>query len=664
MAGAHREKRSRRSEAPGDEQPAKKLKSAPGVAVQSGSAAQSAAQKTRRKVGAALYDFPSDWDEEEEAPPKLPPKKRTCQPGTKNKGQGVASKADAWKALPSQKSNEEVQDFIRVTTQPSQAGHVHEESDSIMDQLVARITDFNDLHSSPPSPPAIVNSSPQELDEEEEMPENEDEGNGSDDGELHREEQVDQSDSDFQHDNNTDDEGSGEDAHAAATAFQAQLADEDASEEFLSLVRSKVAASLAASQYFLESLEQVLRTEHELLAYQTGGVGGEKQGYYSPLNTFAKSLCERENPEPNDFAVVRQLDKILGDLRELRTLDQLIDNKYHILAKHHASRASNHRKCQDAILLAFDSIDFKGSNDTRKMGREAIEKARKAQENARRRNLKITSELQRRVSDAQQGRKSLAASSSSARRTTTSSAARISLPSLHEEKIRKAEKRVERRNQQITAELQRRVYEAKQAQQLRKSLVASSSSARRTTTSTTTSTARTSISSVGYLDARSDEEDARKSEEQVEIWNHDVASELQANLVEAEQEQRQRDLMASYLERHTSHISVSSDDASEADVEVIVVEGFGERGKPRPEMGIEDSDMWEYDRPWRNEETDAVIEGMERFTRADRWKRIKLAYPQTLRYRREEDILARAIEMRNMLEESGELPIAVWWYGF
>jgi len=116
------------------------------------------------------------------------------------------------------------------------------------------------------------------------------------------------------------------------------------------------------------------------------------------------------------------------------------------------------------------------------------------------------------------------------------------------------------------------------------------------------------------------------------------------------------------------HAIDSTTRSSSADVEVVHVEGFGER-RNRTELEGEDDDVDDYgvlkDRPWSDEETTAVVLGMDKFRGgADRWHQIKLEHPQVLRRRTSTDCLEKAIEIRRVVRDELGIRLGSKWTNF
>jgi hypothetical protein len=579
----------------------KKQKAAPRVVI----------RQRIKKVGATQYDDPSPWDEEEE--PKPPSKTRGRTAATRSKNKAPGKKTTVQKKMGD--SSPETQDVIRVATVkmsehqektvPSHKFTTEEDGNSIHVRNSAETslgggTD-NEREESPLAERSLlmdgVMSSftdlqlpqqPQAVEPEEEVHEDEVHEDAVYEGEVPEEEvhkpddsydldyvpkapeELDSHESEEKdHEEDIDSQrqnapsppppghrGPGRKSFAAAQQFHNELRDEGASDfsddcgdlpDSLPAIQSKIVDSLNGTQDYLKALNQLLKQQITLLDIQTQTT--REPGYYQHLETVLSSLAGGKYPPATETTVLRQLNKILGQIQELRKSDQLIEKNHQRLARRHGRKLANHRKCEDAILKAFDEKRFSGSNDprTQKAAKDA-EKVRKGEQRVERRNREIDEGIKRiteaREVQRQNERFSLAAPQ---RRPGTSSAARTF-------EWRPAEA------------VQR---ESMAWQQLQREPVASSYSTPRRV-SNPTSTARTSFSSV-------------------------------------------------------------------PDVERVAVEGFGERGRARPPVDEEDSEVWEYYRPWGQEESDVVIKGMERFDHLDldRWAKIKAAYPDVLRNRRE-----------------------------
>jgi hypothetical protein len=632
-------------------QPVKKQKAAPRVVIRS----------KIKKVGAAQYDHPSSWDEEEV--PKPPPKKRGQTFAPKNKKKAPAKKAAVAKEM--RDSSPESQDVIRVAppkmiqhqkeTMPSpkrdtkeegKFSHVRnsieksgeDETDGereespiaeqslLMDGLVSSFTDSRNLQS-PQPPPAVE---PEDGADKEEVHEPDDSDDpdyvskGLGEATNDESENEDHEDDTASHYKNTPSSppgspgrrGPGRKSFAAAQQFHDELREEGASDfsddpddlpEELSAIKSKIVDSFNGRQNYLTTLDRLLEQQNTLLDIQTQTA--HEPGYYQHLATVLSSLQEGKYPPETEALVLGQLNKVLGRIQELRDGDQRIEIKHQRLARRHGRKLANHRKCEDAILKAFDKKRFSGSNDPR---------SQKAAEDA--------------------------------------------------EKARKIEQRVEKRNREIAAGVERRLAQAREVQREKERLFMDASQRRRVTSSTVPF-ARTFMSSVfrNHVDPR------RTTDEWAQRRKRAIAEQLEWRVAEAAPREsmapqlRQRESVVSSYSAPNPTPTARTSLLNVPDVaERVVVEGFGERGRARPPVDEEDSEVWEYDRPWSQEESDVVIEGMERFDHRDlkRWAKIKAAYPDVLRYRREEDIVARAIEMRTVLEEAAEIPLTEWWYGF
>ncbi|KAI5849730.1 hypothetical protein BZA05DRAFT_454582 [Tricharina praecox] len=122
---------------------------------------------------------------------------------------------------------------------------------------------------------------------------------------------------------------------------------------------------------------------------------------------------------------------------------------------------------------------------------------------------------------------------------------------------------------------------------------------------------------------------------------------------------------ASAERRHTLDSTTRS---SSAEVEVVHVEGFGER-RNKAEVELEEEDVDDYgvlkDRPWSEEETTAVVMGMDKFRAGeDRWNQIKLEHPQVLRRRTPADCLEKAIEIRRVVRDELGIRLGSKWENF
>jgi len=60
------------------------------------------------------------------------------------------------------------------------------------------------------------------------------------------------------------------------------------------------------------------------------------------------------------------------------------------------------------------------------------------------------------------------------------------------------------------------------------------------------------------------------------------------------------------------------------------------------------------ERPWTDEEFNAIFEGMGKHRGKDRWHQIMLDNPQVLRYRTADDCRERAIDIKTVLQEKGD----------
>jgi hypothetical protein len=97
---------------------------------------------------------------------------------------------------------------------------------------------------------------------------------------------------------------------------------------------------------------------------------------------------------------------------------------------------------------------------------------------------------------------------------------------------------------------------------------------------------------------------------------------------------------------------------SSPEVERVVVEAFGTRRKPGNSAADE---MVLEDRPWTDEETAALIRGMEKYQGDQRFRLIRQNWREMLSGRSEGDMRVKATEIRMMFVEGG-VHLEDWWY--
>jgi len=143
--------------------------------------------------------------------------------------------------------------------------------------------------------------------------------------------------------------------------------------------------------------------------------------------------------------------------------------------------------------------------------------------------------------------------------------------------------------------------------------------------------------------------------------NRWVFAQVHARLRQLEDIERRR---SQKLESRHQTID-STTRSSSADVEVVRVEGFGER-RSKAELEEDEDDYGVLkDRPWSEEETAAVVMGMEKFREpADRWLQIKLEHPEVLRRRTPADCLDKAIEIRRVVKDEMGMRLGSTWENF
>ena len=217
-------------------------------------------------------------------------------------------------------------------------------------------------------------------------------------------------------------------SYAAAAQFHEELQEEGASDfgdDFVNLPQplpflyQKLLASTKGAQAYRKKVNDLSNFQSKLAKLQCcQDDEDENKGYFYILDDIANTFLEGGFDEDDEAILFPQLDKVLGQLRELQQSDAQIEADHRRLARRHAIRASNHRKCADAIRLAFKRVGYKGLNSwlTSKEGKE-----RRRMEIAEKRNKMISDQLDRRIAvierEEQQREKKYRSASSSARNT-------------------------------------------------------------------------------------------------------------------------------------------------------------------------------------------------------------------------------------------------------
>ncbi|KAF8246800.1 hypothetical protein K440DRAFT_323831 [Wilcoxina mikolae CBS 423.85] len=160
-------------------------------------------------------------------------------------------------------------------------------------------------------------------------------------------------------------------SYAAAAQFHAQLEDEgasDFSDDFTDLphpfplLYQKLLDSSEVLQTYRKGVDVLSNLQCKLRKLQYDNDEDENKGFFYILDDLLSALREGKCTKEDQDILLPQLDKVLGYIRELQQSDVQIEAEHRQLVNRHAKRASNHRKCVDAIRIAFKRVGYKSTN--------------------------------------------------------------------------------------------------------------------------------------------------------------------------------------------------------------------------------------------------------------------------------------------------------------
>ncbi|KAF8524791.1 hypothetical protein BDD12DRAFT_90412 [Trichophaea hybrida] len=216
-------------------------------------------------------------------------------------------------------------------------------------------------------------------------------------------------------------------SYIAAAQFHAQLEDEgasDFSDDFADLphpfplLYQKLLDSSEGLQTYRKGVDVLSNLQCKLRKLQYDNDEDENRGFFYILDDLLSALREGKCTKEDQDILLPQLDKVLGYIRELQQTDVQIEAEHRRLVNRHAKRASNHRKCVDAIRIAFKRAGYKSANAWL-TDKEAKEKRRMGI--AERWNKRISDQLDQRIAEMEreerQRREKYRSTTSSARNT-------------------------------------------------------------------------------------------------------------------------------------------------------------------------------------------------------------------------------------------------------